>query len=66
VPPGSWVRAGPLAVGLDGTGKYLHWGVIQLSLANLVVVAIIVVLFVLAVLLPFPGRSSDEDEHQQR
>jgi len=51
VPSASVAGAGPLAVGLDGTGKYLHWGVVQLSLANLIV---IVALFVAALLLPFP------------
>jgi hypothetical protein len=62
VPPVSSGGAGPLAVGLDGTGRYIHWGVIQLSVANLVMIAIVVVLFVAAVLLPFPGDASDEDD----
>jgi hypothetical protein len=44
-------------VNLDRPGHYLHWGVIQLSLANLVVIAVMLGLFALAVLLPFPrGR----------
>jgi hypothetical protein len=33
----------------------VHWGAIQISVANLVVVALMVVIFVLALLLPFPG-----------
>jgi len=45
----------PVAVGLDGTGNYINWGVIQLSVANLVVIGVIMALFVAAVLLPFPG-----------
>lgn len=45
------------AVDLNHTGHYLHWGVIQLSVANLVVIGIMIVIFALAVLLPFPkGR----------
>ena len=44
-----------LSLGLNGPGHYLHWGVIQISVANLVVVAVMVVLFVAALLLPFPG-----------
>lgn len=48
-------RAAP--VDLNGPGHYVHWGVIQVSVANLVVVGIMVLLFVLALLLPFPrGR----------
>jgi hypothetical protein len=48
---------GGAPVDLNGPGHYLDWGVIQISVANLVVVGVIVVLFVLALLLPFPkGR----------
>jgi hypothetical protein len=45
-----------LAVGLNGTGTYVHWGFIQLSLANLVVIGLMLIVFVLALVLPFPGR----------
>ena len=44
-----------LAVGLNGTGYYIHWGFVQLSLANLVVIALMLVVFILAIILPFPG-----------
>jgi hypothetical protein len=47
-----------LAVGLDGPAHYLSWGPIQISLANLVMIAIIVILFVLAIVLPFPKSKS--------
>jgi hypothetical protein len=44
-------------VNLNHPGHYVHWGVIQLSVANLVVIGIMVVLFAAALLLPFPkGR----------
>lgn len=44
-------------VDLGGTGDYVHWGVVQLSVANLVVIALMLVVFVAALLLPFPrGR----------
>ena len=36
-------------------GTYLHWGVVQISLTNLIIIGLMVVLFVLAILLPFPG-----------
>ncbi len=48
-----------LAVGLNGTGYYIHWGFIQLSLANLIVIALMVVVFVLALLIPFPGHKEE-------
>ncbi|MDH6114610.1 hypothetical protein P3T34_007710 [Kitasatospora sp. MAP12-44] len=44
-------------VDLNHTGHYVHWGVVQISVANLVVVGLMVLVFVAAVLLPFPkGR----------
>ena len=48
--------SGLLAVNLNHPGHYIHWGVIQISVANLVVIAVMLVLFVAAILLPFPGR----------
>jgi hypothetical protein len=47
-----------LAVGLDGKAHFFSWGPIQVSLANLVVITLIVVLFVLAIVLPFPKQRS--------
>jgi hypothetical protein len=41
---------------MDHPGPYLHWGVIQISLANLVVILLMIVVFVVALLAPFPGR----------
>ncbi len=51
----SAVLAAP--INLDRPGHYLHWGVIQISVANVVVIAVMIVLFALALVLPFPrGR----------
>jgi len=45
-------------VDLSTPGHYVHWGFVQISVANLVVIAVMLVVFALAVLLPFPhGRS---------
>ena len=44
-------------VNLNHPGHYVHWGVIQISVANLVVIALMVGIFVAALLVPFPkGR----------
>jgi len=44
-------------VNLNGPGHYLNWGVIQISVANLVVIGVMLLVFVLALVLPFPrGR----------
>ena len=44
-------------VDLNHTGHYLHWGVVQISVANFVVIVLMIVVFVAALWLPFPkGR----------
>jgi hypothetical protein len=47
----------PLTGNLDQPARYFEWGPIQISAGNLVMILILVALFVLAILLPFPkGR----------
>ena len=41
-------------INLNGNGRYIHWGFIQLSVANFVVIVLMVIVFALAILLPFP------------
>ena len=41
---------------LTAAGRYVHWGVIQISVANLIVIGLMVLLFVAALLVPFPGQ----------
>ncbi len=43
-------------IDLDKPGHYIHWGWFQISVANLLVIALMVIVFVLALFLPFPGR----------
>jgi hypothetical protein len=43
----------------DGAGSYVNWGVIQISVTNAVVIAIMVVVFVLALVIPFPKHGND-------
>jgi hypothetical protein len=40
---------------MDPTGKFLHWGVIQISVANLVVILLMLAVFAVALFAPFPG-----------
>ena len=40
-------------VDLSGPGHYIHWGFIQLSVANGIVILTMVVVFALAILVPF-------------
>jgi hypothetical protein len=41
---------------LNHLGHYLHWHWLLISVANLTVIGLMVVTFVLALVLPFPGR----------
>jgi hypothetical protein len=62
--PGAQVTGGYLvaAVDLNGPGHYLHWGsIFTISVANLALVAVMVVLFAAALLIPFPGHSRSEE-----
>ncbi len=46
-------------INLGGNGRYLHWHFINISVANLIVIGLMVVAFVLAIVLPFPHRRSE-------
>ncbi len=47
-----------MAIDLDQPGSYLHWSIFTVSVANLVLIAVMVVIFGAALLLPFPkGRT---------
>ena len=42
---------------LDSPGRYLHWSIFTVSEANLVLIAVMVVIFGAALLIPFPGHA---------
>jgi uncharacterized iron-regulated membrane protein len=44
------------AINLNTPGHYVHWGFIQISVANLVVIIAMIVVLFAAILLPFPHR----------
>jgi hypothetical protein len=47
---------GPLATPVAEAGRYLTWGVLSISVANALVIASMLVVFVLALLVPFGRR----------
>ena len=47
---------------MDAPAPYFQWGFIQISLPNLVVIGVMLVLFVLALVLPFPGHGAAHDK----
>jgi len=44
------------AVGLNGRAYYIHWGWFEISAANLAVIVAMVVVFTLAIVVPFRRR----------
>jgi hypothetical protein len=48
------LAAGPMAIDMNQPGSYLHWNIFNISVANLVLIAVMVVIFGAALVLPFP------------
>jgi hypothetical protein len=42
------------------TPQYFHWWLIQISAPNLIVIVTMIVVYILALLLPYPHRRSGE------
>ncbi|HEY3560623.1 MAG TPA: hypothetical protein VGL05_24325 [Kribbella sp.] len=42
-------------------GSYIHWGVIQISVTNLVIIAAMIAVFALAIAVPFRHGDDDRD-----
>jgi hypothetical protein len=40
-------------VNLTGSGRYVHWGFIQISVANLILIGLMVLVFIAAIVIPF-------------
>jgi hypothetical protein len=54
----------PLAtlIDLNGRPRYLHSGWFRISVANLVVIVAMIVVFVLAIFVPFPRDKSEPEQ----
>ena len=51
---------------LLASGHYLHWGVVQISLTNFLIIVGMIALFVAALLVPFPGARTRRRSPLQR
>jgi len=49
-----------LAINLNGSTSFVHWSIFYITVANLVLIAVMVVIFGAALLLPFPKGHSIE------
>jgi hypothetical protein len=52
--PTALADAGSGVINLDQPGTYLHWSIFTVSVANLVLIAVMVIIFGVALVLPFP------------
>jgi hypothetical protein len=50
----------------SGAGTYVHWGVVQISVTNLAIIGLMLLVFVLAILLPFPGNRRQHESEGRR
>ena len=51
---------------LNGPGKYLHWSIFTASEANLVLIAVMVLIFGAALIIPFPGHNRGSLQRRRR
>lgn len=46
---------------MDAPARVVEWGFIQISVPNLIVIGLMIAVFVLALVVPFPGHRDSED-----
>jgi hypothetical protein len=47
-------------INLNKPGNYIHWGFIQMSYGNLLVIVLMVIVFFAAILIPFRSHKGGE------
>ena len=52
--------AAPAVFNLNAPAHYVHWHFFQMSVANVVVIVLMIVVFILAIVIPFPKREIEE------
>lgn len=51
---------------MDAPAPYVHWGFILISLPNLVLIGVMLLLFIVALVTPFPGHRSSREGSDDR
>ena len=59
------VRLIATLVNLDHPGKYIHYSILSISLANLLIIAMMILIFGLAIILPFPKSKKIDSKSKQ-
>lgn len=52
--------AAPAVFNLNGPAHYVHWHFFQMSVANVVVILLMIAVFILAIVIPFPKREIEK------
>ena len=52
--------AAPAIFNLNGPAHYVHWHFFQMSVANVIVIGLMILVFILAILIPFPKREIEK------
>ena len=47
---------------MDAPARILQWGFIQISVPNLIVIGLMIAIFVLALVVPFPHHESEDTD----
>jgi hypothetical protein len=53
-----------LSIIAGGPGNYISWGVIQISVTNALIIGSMILLFILALVIPFPTHDDEPGEQQ--
>src|SRR5229473_4294806 len=61
--PSALSHAGHVAIDLNGSSNPLHWSFVYISVANLIVIAVMVVIFGAALLIRFPHAAGSDRPH---
>lgn len=51
-----------LAISLNHPAKFFNWGFISISIPNLIMIGIIFLLFLLALIIPFPSHDRTREK----
>ncbi|MGN6678068.1 MAG: hypothetical protein ACTHKL_09790 [Streptosporangiaceae bacterium] len=62
----AFIQPGPQAIDLNGSSHLLHWSFIDISVANLIVIAVMVIIFGAALIIRFPHRAGADTAPDDR
>jgi len=51
---------------VGGPGNYIAWGVIQISVTNALIIGAMVLIFILALVIPFPTHDDEPGDQEGR